>query len=160
MGTMLTRGWRHLAASVEKVPVFWDVYALILVETVGEGVLAIPIAVAKIGPLAGVGVLILIGVVNMITIASMAEASARNGSIRYGGSYLGRVVQDYLGQHWHICPCAGCCSDPVAGVDFSLCGIFHHDGRGDSHARDRMGGKILLPVAKGPLDLEMELLVC
>jgi len=97
MDTILTRRWTALAASLENVPAFWAVYALILVETVGEGVLAIPIAVAKIGPLAGIGVLIVIGVVNMITIASIAEASARNGSIRYGGAYLGRVVQDYLG---------------------------------------------------------------
>lgn len=85
MDTILTRGWRGLAVSLENVPVFWAVYALVLVETVCEGVLAIPIAITKIGPLAGVGVLILTGVVNMITIASIAEASARNGSIRYGG---------------------------------------------------------------------------
>ncbi len=97
MHVMLTPKWRALTARLENVPAFWAVYALILVETIGEGVLAIPIAVAKIGPLAGVVVLILIGAVNTITIVSIAEASARNGSIRYGGAYLGRVVQDYLG---------------------------------------------------------------
>jgi mannose/fructose/N-acetylgalactosamine-specific phosphotransferase system component IID len=51
-----------------------------------RGVLAIPIAVTKIGPLAGVGVLMVIGIVNAITIVSIAEASARNGSIRYGAA--------------------------------------------------------------------------
>src|SRR5438046_8654670 len=38
------------------------------------------------------------GVINMVTIASMAEAVTRNGSIRYQGSYLGRLVRDYLGR--------------------------------------------------------------
>jgi carbon starvation protein CstA len=34
----------------------------------------------------------------MLTIASMAEAVTRNGSIRYQGNYLGRLVRDYLGR--------------------------------------------------------------
>src|SRR2546421_10238101 len=38
------------------------------------------------------------GVINMLTIAAMAEAVTRSGSIRYQGSYLGRLVQDYLGR--------------------------------------------------------------
>src|SRR5256714_7371048 len=38
------------------------------------------------------------GVINVLTIASMAEAVTRNGSIRYQGSYLGKLVQDYLGR--------------------------------------------------------------
>ena len=97
MGSVFTRRWGELTASLENLPPFWAVYGLILVETLGEGVLAIPIAVAKIGPLAGVGVLIVIGLVNIVTIAAIAEASARNGSIRYGEVYLGRMVHDYLG---------------------------------------------------------------
>ena len=100
MHDLLARRWKFLALRCENVPAFWAVYALILVETIGEGVLAIPIAVAKIGPLAGVGILIVIGVVNTLTILSLAEASARNGSVRYGVAYLGRVVQDYLGRTW------------------------------------------------------------
>ena len=84
MDSVLARRWGVLSAGFERLPPFWAVYGLVLVETMGEGVLAIPIAVAKIGPLAGVGVLIVIGLVNMVTIAALAEASARNGSIRYG----------------------------------------------------------------------------
>ncbi len=93
----LNRWLKALNLRLEKLPPFWAVYAFILVETVGEGILAIPIAVAKIGPLAGIVVLIIIGIVNMITIAALAEASARSGSIRYGDAYLGRLVHDYLG---------------------------------------------------------------
>ncbi|HEY5704393.1 MAG TPA: aromatic amino acid transport family protein, partial [Terrimicrobiaceae bacterium] len=93
----LNRWLKMLNLRLEKLPPFWTVYAFILVETVGEGVLAIPIAVAKIGPLAGIVVLIIIGIVIMITIAALAEVSARSGSIRYGEAYLGRLVHDYLG---------------------------------------------------------------
>jgi hypothetical protein len=50
----LNRWLKTLNLRLEKLPPFWAVYAFILVETVGEGVLAIPIAVAKIGPLAGI----------------------------------------------------------------------------------------------------------
>jgi hypothetical protein len=100
MHAFLVRQWKVVADCFENLPAFWAVFALILVETIGEGVLAIPIAVAKIGPLAGVGVLLVIGIVNTITILSIAEASARNGSIRYGVAYLGHVVQDYLGKSW------------------------------------------------------------
>lgn len=102
MPPFLMHQWKLLAERFENLPAFWAVYALILVETVGEGVLAIPIAVARIGPLAGVGVLLLIGIVNTITILAIAEASARNGSIRYGVAYLGHVVQDYLGRSWAL----------------------------------------------------------
>jgi hypothetical protein len=37
------------------------------------------------------------GAVNLVTIAALVEAITRNGSIRYGSAYLGRVVGDYLG---------------------------------------------------------------
>lgn len=91
--------WTTFSTRLDNLPPFWTVFALTLVETVGEGVLAIPIAVAQIGPIAGIVILVILGVVNILTIAAIAEASARNGSIRYGEAYIGRVVQDYLGHH-------------------------------------------------------------
>src|SRR5262249_58415007 len=38
------------------------------------------------------------GVINLLTMACMAEAFARNGSIRYGSAFTGRVVSDYVGE--------------------------------------------------------------
>lgn len=90
--------WAALAGWLENLPPFWTAYALTLTETVGVSILALPIAVARIGPLAGVAILIVLGVVNMLTIAFISEAVSRSGTIRYGSAYIGRVVDDYLGR--------------------------------------------------------------
>jgi amino acid permease len=73
-------------------------YALTFTEIVGASILALPIALAGVGPLARVVVLVVMGVINVLTIAAMAEAVTHSGSIRYQGSYLGRLIQDYLGR--------------------------------------------------------------
>ena len=90
--------WNKLSGWLEHLPPFWTAYALTFTETVGASILALPIALAGVGPLPGVVILLVMGVINMLTIASMAEAVTRNGSIRYQGSYLGRLVRDYLGR--------------------------------------------------------------
>ena len=90
--------WAALAGWLENLPPFWTVYALTLTETVGLTILALPIAVAGIGPLAGVAILVVLGVVNMLTIACISEAVSRSGTIRYGSAFIGRVVNDYLGR--------------------------------------------------------------
>ncbi len=87
-----------LTAWVETLPPFWIVFSLTLTETIGAGILALPIALANIGPLAGMAILVLFGLVNMLTIAYMAEAVARNGRIRYGNAFLGQLATDYLGR--------------------------------------------------------------
>jgi amino acid permease len=90
--------WARLSDWLESLPPFWTAFALTLTETVGAGIMALPIALAGIGPLAGVGLLVLIGLVNTLTIAYMAEAVSRSGEIRYGSAYLGRLVEEYLGR--------------------------------------------------------------
>jgi amino acid permease len=76
---------------------FWTAFALTLTNTVGSSILALPIALAGVGPLAGVVILVALGLVNVLTIALMAETFTRTGSIRYGKSFVRRVVSDYLG---------------------------------------------------------------
>src|SRR2546421_8641894 len=90
--------WNKLSGWLEHLPPFWTAYALTFTEIVGASILALPIAMAGVGPLAGVVVLVVMGVINVLTIAAMAEAVTRSGSIRYQGSYLGRLVPDYLGR--------------------------------------------------------------
>src|SRR6266568_8404384 len=90
--------WNKLSGWLEHLPPFWTAYALTFTEIVGASILALPIALAGVGPLAGVVFLFVMGVINVLTIASMAEAVTRSGSIRYQGSYLGKLVQDYLGR--------------------------------------------------------------
>lgn len=86
------------AKRLESLPPFWTVFALTLTETVGGGILALPIALAGVGPLPGVALLILLGLANVLTIAAMAESVARTGSIRYGNAFFGRLVSEYLGR--------------------------------------------------------------
>ncbi|MBM3135844.1 MAG: hypothetical protein FJZ89_11310, partial [Chloroflexi bacterium] len=90
--------WATLAQWLESLPPFWTAFSLTVTETVGAGILALPIALAGVGPLAGVVLLIVLGLVNVFTIAAMAEAVARSGTIRYGSAYTGRVVANYLGR--------------------------------------------------------------
>jgi amino acid permease len=82
----------------ESLPPFWAVFALTLTETVGAGILALPIALAGIGPLPGIILLVILGLVNVLTIVAQAEAVARSGVLRYGHAFLGRMVEDYLGR--------------------------------------------------------------
>jgi amino acid permease len=89
--------WSYLSARLESLPPFWTAYALTLTETVGATILALPIAVAGIGPIPGIVLLVLLGIVNMLTIGFMSEAVARSGSIRYGTGFIGQTVADYLG---------------------------------------------------------------
>ncbi len=88
----------RLAARLESLPPFWAAFSLTLTETVGAGVVALPIALAGIGPLAGIGVLAVFGAVNVVTIVALVEAITRTGSMRYGTSYFGRLVDDLLGR--------------------------------------------------------------
>jgi amino acid permease/predicted transcriptional regulator len=89
--------WAAVGARLERLSPFWTAYSLTLTETVGATILALPIALATIGPLPGVALLVVLGLVNIVTIACMAEAVTRSGATRYGSAYLGRLVSDYLG---------------------------------------------------------------
>jgi amino acid permease len=90
--------WASLAQRLENLPPFWTAYALTVTETIGAGILALPIALAGVGPIAGVMLLLVLGLVNILTITGNAEAITRNGNMRYGSSFLGRLVDDYLGR--------------------------------------------------------------
>jgi amino acid permease len=89
--------WAGLARKLDALPPFWTAFALTLTETVGAGILALPIALAAVGPLAGIVVLVVLGVVNQLTIAALAESMGRSGAVRYGNAFFGRLVADYLG---------------------------------------------------------------
>ena len=89
--------WAGLARRLEEMSPFWTAFALTLTETVGAGILALPIALAGVGPLAGVVLLLVLGLVNVLTLAGVAEAVTRNGNMRYGYTFFGRLVGDYLG---------------------------------------------------------------
>jgi amino acid permease len=94
----LVWAWVSLASRLEHLPPFWAAFAMTLTETVGAGVLALPIALASIGTLPGVVILVVLGLINVLTIMYMAEAMTRSGRLRYLGAFIGNVAHDLLGQ--------------------------------------------------------------
>ena len=87
-----------VAKRLDSLPPFWTTFVLVITLSLPQAVLALPIATAGLGPLPGVGLLVLFGFFNVLTMACMAEAFGRNGSIRYGSAFTGRVVSDYMGE--------------------------------------------------------------
>ncbi len=88
----------RISNRLERLPPFWTAFSLTLTETVGGSILALPIALAGVGPVAGVAFLVILGLVNLLTVMGIVEAITRNGNIRYGNAYFGRLVGDYLGR--------------------------------------------------------------
>ena len=86
------------AAWLESLPPTATAFALTLTETVGAGILALPIALAAVGPIAGIVILVVFGLVNMLTVAALVEAITRSGSMRHGSAYFGHLVNEYLGR--------------------------------------------------------------
>jgi amino acid permease len=84
-----------VARRLEELPPFW--VALLLTLPVGPGLLALPIAVAGIGVLPAILLLIFFGLLSALTAADLAEGVARSGTTRFGLGYLGQLVSEYLG---------------------------------------------------------------
>jgi amino acid permease len=83
---------------LESLPPFWLAFSLTLTETVGVGVLALPIAFAGFGATGATLLLIVFGLLNILTVAALVEAITRNGQMRYGLAFFGRLIGDYLGR--------------------------------------------------------------
>jgi amino acid permease len=94
----------RLSQRLETLPPFWTVFSLTLTETVGAGILAIPIAAAAIGPIPALILLLLLGFISTLTLAALAEAFARNGQAWYENVYFGRLAHDYLGKRGSLVP--------------------------------------------------------
>ncbi|WP_153394986.1 aromatic amino acid transport family protein [Ornithinicoccus halotolerans] len=92
--------WRtaQLADRLTDLPPFWSAFALTLTQTVGAGILALPIAMAGVGPLPGLVLLVALGLVNVLTVTAIAESVARTGTVRWTGAYLGGAVRQHLGR--------------------------------------------------------------
>jgi hypothetical protein len=87
-----------VARWLDSLPPFWTTFLLVITLSLPQSVLALPIAAAGLGPLAAVALLVFFGFLNVLTMACMAEAFGRNGSIRYGSAFTGRVIFDYMGE--------------------------------------------------------------
>lgn len=90
--------WTALSRWLEGLPPFWTAFAMTLSGTIRAGVLALPIAMAGVGPLPDLLLLLVFGLISLCTMISLAEAVSRHGALRYSRAFLGRMVADYLGQ--------------------------------------------------------------
>jgi len=85
----------RLAGRMDALPAFWMAFVVTLI--IGAVNLALPIAVAGVGALPGIVLILVLGLINMVTVAAMVEVVTRSGSIRHGNAFIGTVVADYLG---------------------------------------------------------------
>jgi len=86
-----------IAQRLESLPPFWLASLVTVALGLPQAFLALPIAVADVGPLATVAFVVIIGTINVLTMACMAEAVARSGDFRYGNAFIKQLVSNYLG---------------------------------------------------------------
>ena len=98
MARRLHRAYSALIRWPDYLPPFWTAFMLTMALSLSQAFLALPIAVARVGLMTGIALVIVIGLINTLTMACMAEVCVRNGGIRYGKAFLGRLVTDYLGR--------------------------------------------------------------
>ena len=97
LGERLRWVWAAVTGWPDYLPPFWTTFGLTVSLGLPPAILALPIAVASIGPVSGVLLLLAIGLMNVLTMACMAEACARSGPIRYGKAFVGRLATNFLG---------------------------------------------------------------
>lgn len=82
---------------LESLPPFWTASLVTVALGLPQAFLALPIAVAEVGPLATLVFVVMIGIINVLTMACMAEAIGRSGDFRYGNAFIKQLAANYLG---------------------------------------------------------------
>lgn len=86
-----------IAQGLESFPPFWLACLITIALGLPQAFLALPIAVADVGPLATLLLIVIIGAINILTMACMAEAIGRSGDFRYGNALIKQLAANYLG---------------------------------------------------------------
>lgn len=97
VGDRLRWTWSGFGARVMDLPPFWLAFALTFALGLPQAAIAVPIAVARLGPLLGIALVVIFALVSFLTMTSMAEAAARCGPLRYGTVFTGRLCSEFLG---------------------------------------------------------------
>jgi hypothetical protein len=82
---------------LEETSAFRAAAALTFLLSLGQTVVIVPIAVAAVGPLAGAVSILVVGLLALSATAAVAEATTRNGEVRFRGAFFGRMVTSALG---------------------------------------------------------------
>ena len=122
IGTLDRLRWALSAPGrwLEGAPPFQAAAALTFLLSMGQTVVIVPIAVATVGPLAAAASIAVIGLLAVAATAAVAEATSRNGEVRFRAGFFGRLVTSSLG------PGAGAVPSllGVAGVALSTLSAF------------------------------------
>ncbi|MEZ4734613.1 MAG: hypothetical protein R3E79_46575 [Caldilineaceae bacterium] len=94
-GKRYAGGGLSFSRRLEALPPFWLTFFLTMPAT--SGLLALPIALAPVGTFWGVMIILGLGVINLLTVAALAETVVRSGTARFGLGFLGQLSQEYLG---------------------------------------------------------------
>jgi hypothetical protein len=97
LGARIKWMWAAFGGALQRLPPFWYAFLFTFALGVPQATLAYPIAAATAGPLPGVALTVLTAAISVITVASVAEAAARSGVVRYGTAYIGKLAAEYLG---------------------------------------------------------------
>jgi len=89
--------WAAYTRGLAALPPFWATVIYTVALSLPQAILAAPIAVAVAGPLRGLGLLLAIGALNVITMTAMAEVVVRSSTAREGHVFIGRLVAGLLG---------------------------------------------------------------
>jgi hypothetical protein len=107
LGARITWMWAAFGGALQRLPPFWYAFLFTFALGVPQATLAYPIAAATAGPLPGVALTLLTAAISVVTVASVAEAAARSGVVRYGTAYIGKLAAEYLGPAGSILFSAG-----------------------------------------------------
>lgn len=82
---------------LDALPPFWMAFVLIFTLSFSQAFLGLPVALAGVGALPGLLLLVVLGAINLLTMACMAEAATRSGIVQYRHGFIRRLVSDTLG---------------------------------------------------------------
>ncbi len=87
-----------IAQRLESLPPFWLATLITVALGLPQAFLALPIAVAGLGSILTVILLITLGGINILTMICMAEAIGRSQDFRSGQTFIQQLAANYLGQ--------------------------------------------------------------
>lgn len=93
-------GWGMfaIAQKLESLPPFWLATLVTVALGLPQAFLALPIAVAQLGSIGAVILLISLGIINILTMTCMAEAISRSQDFRSGETFIKQLAANYLGK--------------------------------------------------------------
>ncbi len=87
-----------IAQKLESLPPFWLATLVTVALGLPQAFLALPIAVAELGSIGAVILLIVLGAINILTMTCMAEAISRSQDFRCGKTFIKQLAANYLGK--------------------------------------------------------------